>query len=146
MPHLDRQLTPLVYLCRRPGGLADDEALDRHRVLGQLDERDLEVQPAHHPGEHVVEQPPDLWHRDPPLIVGMAVQPEVQRPEAAQHFGPRVTGGEVGPRRSKPPPVRKGIRCNEQVTVLDVYGSLLYAGSRTVQPASPAPADPPRRR
>ena len=57
VPHLDRKLTPLVYLRRRPGGLADDEALDLHRVLGQLDERDLEIQPAHHAQEYVVEQP-----------------------------------------------------------------------------------------
>ena len=48
-------------------------------------------------------------------------------------------GKESLPHRSKPPPVRKGIRCNEQVTVLDVYGSLLYAGSRTVQARLPDP-------
>ena len=77
MPHLDRKLIPPVYRRRRPGRLVDDEALDRRRVLGQLDERDLEIQIAHHPLEHVVEQPPDVRHRDPPLIVGMPVQPEV---------------------------------------------------------------------
>ena len=33
----------------QPGRLADHEAHGQHRVLGQLDERDLQVQPAHHP-------------------------------------------------------------------------------------------------
>ena len=77
---MDGQLTALVDLYVRPGRLVDDEALDQHRVLGQLDERDLEVQPAHHPHEHVVEQSPDVRYGDPPLIVGMPGQLEVQRP------------------------------------------------------------------
>ncbi len=80
VPHLDRQLAPPVNLLWRPGRLADHQALDQHRVLGQLDERDLQIQPAHHPYEHVVEQPPDVRYGDPPLIVGMPGQPEVQRP------------------------------------------------------------------
>ena len=82
VPYLDGQLTAPVHLYQRLGRLVDDEALDRHGVLGQLDERDPEVQPAHHPHEHVVEQPPDVRYGDPPLIlmVGMLGQPEVQRP------------------------------------------------------------------
>ena len=100
MPHLDGQLTAPVHLYWRLGRLVDDEAVDRHRVLGQLDERDPEVQPAHHRHEHVVEQPPDVRYGDPPLIlmVGVPGQPEVQRPQAVQHFGARVIGGDIGVR------------------------------------------------
>src|SRR5690348_15249588 len=96
VPYVDRQLTPLVNLGGRLGRLADHESLDLHRVLGQLDERDLEVQPAHHPHEHVVEQPTDIRYGDPSLMFGMAVQPDVQRPEAVQHVCARVIGGEIG--------------------------------------------------
>jgi hypothetical protein len=96
LPHLDSQLTPPVHLRRRPRRLVNHEALDQHRVLGQLDERDLEIQLAHHCLEHVVEQPPNVRHGDPPLMVRVSGQPEIQRPQAAQHFRPRVIGGEIG--------------------------------------------------
>jgi len=37
--------------------LVDDEAVDGHRVLGQIDGRDVQFQPSHYLQEYVVEQP-----------------------------------------------------------------------------------------
>jgi hypothetical protein len=59
--------------------LVDDEAVDGHRVPGQIDGRDVELQPSRYLQEYVAEQPPDVWHGDPPLMAGMPVQPVVQR-------------------------------------------------------------------
>jgi hypothetical protein len=65
VPHVNGQRTAPACLPCRQGGLADDEAVDRHGVLGQRDRGDAKTQLARDPKAHAEEKPPDVRHRDP---------------------------------------------------------------------------------
>jgi hypothetical protein len=95
MPHVKRQRTAPACPLRRPGGLADDKAVDRHGVLSEPDRGDAKTQLARDPEAHAEEKPPDVRHRDPFLRARMRGQPVAQRQEAAEQLGSRATHDET---------------------------------------------------
>src|SRR5215470_20308444 len=95
MPYLNGELTVPVHLRPRPGGLVDDEAVDRHRILGQPDRDDAKVQLGGDLKTHAVEQSPDVRHCDPSRLTRMRCQPVSQRHQASQQLRSWTASDEV---------------------------------------------------
>src|SRR5258708_17742220 len=70
MPHVNRQVAGATGFRRRPGRLVNDEAINRHRARGQPDYVEAQIKLAGYLRTHAVEQATDVWHYDPPLLVG----------------------------------------------------------------------------
>ena len=75
MPQLDGQRAVVAYSLTGGWRLADDEAVNRHRVRRQPDWGHVQAEPAGHLHARAVEQPRDSRHDHP----GMRIRIRLQR-------------------------------------------------------------------
>ena len=95
-PHSQPAVT--VHPLTRRRRLADDQALDRHRMRRQLDRLHMQADPAEHLHAGPVEQSADIRHDHPGRPI------PIRLPRFLICPGPPLTQADVGPRR--PPPGR----------------------------------------
>ena len=91
VPYLDGQRAVAVRPLTRGWRLADDEAVNRHRVRRQPDRRRVQAEPADHLHARAVEQPRDIRHYHP----GMPIRIRLQRfltPSTSYHVIALITG------------------------------------------------------
>ena len=98
VPEPHGQPAVAVHPLARGRRLADDQALDRHRMRRQLDRIHMQAQPAEHLHACAVEQSADIRHHHPGRRIRIRLQRFLIRP------GPPLTQADVRPQR--PPPGR----------------------------------------
>jgi hypothetical protein len=90
MPHLNGQRTAPACLHRRHRGLPDDEAVNRHGMLGEPDRGDPKTQLARDRQARAVEQSPHVRHRDPSRRARMVRHQVSQHQQAAEQLGASI--------------------------------------------------------
>ena len=98
VPEPHGQPAVAVHPLARGRRLADDQALDGHRMRRQLDRIHMQAQPAEHLHACAVEQSADIRHHHPGRRIRIRLQRFLIRP------GPPLTQADVRPQR--PPPGR----------------------------------------
>ena len=74
VPYLDGQRAVAAYPLTRDWRLADDEAVNRHRVRRQPDRGYVQAESAGHLHAHAVEQPRDIRHDHPGMPIRIRLQ------------------------------------------------------------------------
>src|SRR5271169_3662480 len=86
---MHRELVAPMRLRRRPGILIDHQPVDRHRVLGELNDPDAKPTPGRHLQAHGKEQPSDVRDSAGPVPPAPRRQPAGPREQAADHVRAR---------------------------------------------------------
>src|SRR6516165_6712661 len=100
--NLNCELAGPAGLRGRAGGLAHNETLYRHGMLGKLDLVDPKPYLADDLQAYGIEQPPDVGHYNVPRRAGMRAQPIGNRHQATKQFRPLGADGPIEVLRSQP--------------------------------------------
>ena len=104
MPNLNCELAGPTGLRSRAGRLANNETLDRHGMLGELDLVDPKPHLADDLQAYGIEQPPDVGHYNVPRRAGMRGKPIRNGHQATKQFRPLGADGPIEVLRSQPLP------------------------------------------
>src|SRR5215467_451585 len=106
MPNLNCELAGPAGLRGGAGRLANNKALYRHGMLGELNPVDPKPHPACDLQAHGIEQSPDVGHDDPPRRAWMRRQPICEGHQATKQF--RLLGANGQIEALRPPPRLRG--------------------------------------